>query len=227
MPHQWPPFIEFPFVSLQRVVCVDAPVLAWGSSGSAAMSMKRGRLRRTPRSRPWAYVPAVAFLKQFPAHSPTLLPPGSVSEEDYIRPRVALSISTWMLRRDEVTIPRRRSACLFALCSPAPITLRPLASCSPCLRRHRLARRSPDEAASSPRCPRRVRRADWRGSAHLERHWQPEKRAARWQGLHLDRDSTDRSHARTLAVPPRGELALTARRVGRRRQRPRRRQRQL
>lgn len=135
MPHQWPPFIEFPFVSLQRVVCVDAPVLSVGQL------WERGHVHEasadsegaTPPPLPWAYVPAVAFLKQFPAHSPTLLPPGSVSEEDYIRPRgraVDLNMDAAAGRGDHSPAPVRMPLRTM-LPGPWDITLRPLASCSP------------------------------------------------------------------------------------------------
>ena len=95
MPHRWPSFIEFPFVSLQRVACVDTPLRVgelWdrghggNESARAASDPLQQPLQQPDAGLPWAYVPATAFLKQFPAHSPTLLPPGFVSEEDYRHP---------------------------------------------------------------------------------------------------------------------------------------------
>ena len=48
MPHRWPSFIEFPFVSLQRVACVDTPLRVgelWdrghGSTAAAAAAARR------------------------------------------------------------------------------------------------------------------------------------------------------------------------------------------
>ena len=35
----------------------------------------------------YSYVPVVAWLKSYPAHSPQLLPEGLVHEEDYLRPK--------------------------------------------------------------------------------------------------------------------------------------------
>lgn len=70
----WPAFIEHPFLSMQRVICVDSPssVRELWAAGAAEP--------------PWAYVPVFAFLKMFPAHSPLLLPSGTVSEANYMKP---------------------------------------------------------------------------------------------------------------------------------------------
>ena len=78
MAHRWPPFIEHPFLSMQRVSCVDTRATVgalWASGGDEGTDGLR-----------WAYVPVIAFLKQFPAHSPMLLPPGLVHERSFIKP---------------------------------------------------------------------------------------------------------------------------------------------
>ena len=45
-----------------------------------------------------AYVPTSAFLKQFPAHGPILLPPGAISERDYMRPPQKYAFDLWRNR---------------------------------------------------------------------------------------------------------------------------------
>ena len=83
MAHQWPPFIEFPFLSMQRVPCIDAP-----RGMSVGRLWAHGGLGGGGRSAPlpWAYVPVFGFLKQFPAHAPMLLPSGFVTEAAYMHP---------------------------------------------------------------------------------------------------------------------------------------------
>ena len=75
MPPTWPPFIELPFLSLQRVPCVDTAL----SVGRLWANGAQGELI-------WAYLPAFAFLKQFPAHSPMIVPPGYLDELAYSKP---------------------------------------------------------------------------------------------------------------------------------------------
>ena len=86
MPPVWPAYIEHPFLSLQRVPCIDAPRATtvgalWERGGIADTA---GGAANEPL--PWAYLPVFAFLKQFPAHAPMLLPAGYVAEQTYMHP---------------------------------------------------------------------------------------------------------------------------------------------
>ena len=65
----------------QRVVCVVTPLAAgvlWEQGGE-----------QPRRALQYSYVPVIAWLKSYPAHSPQLLPEGLVHEDDYITPKAA------------------------------------------------------------------------------------------------------------------------------------------
>ena len=83
-PAAWPRYIGHMEIALQRAVCVDAAASllplgrrSVGELWAAAPEMPRLR---------WSYVPIVAWLKPYPAHSPQLLPLGLVSETAFMRP---------------------------------------------------------------------------------------------------------------------------------------------
>ena len=74
-PATWPPYIGHTEIALQRAVCVDEPLSVaelWSSP---------------PPSLRWSYVPLIAWLKPYPAHSPMLLPLGLVPERDFMQPK--------------------------------------------------------------------------------------------------------------------------------------------
>ena len=152
------------------------------------MSMKRVRTPKEPLRRPCLgrtclLLPSSSSSQRIPRRS---CRQGRYRKRTTSGHAVAPSISTWILQRDEVIIPGAgpHASSHYA---PWPLghytstfsELLPLR-----LRRHRLVRADLQTRRLLRLAARvRVRRADWRGSAHLERHWQPEKRAARWQGL--------------------------------------------
>lgn len=77
-PAEWPEHIGHLELALQRVVCVVTPLAAgalWEHGGEQGLR--------------YSYVPVVAWLKSYPAHSPQLLAEGLVHEEDYLRPKAA------------------------------------------------------------------------------------------------------------------------------------------
>ena len=79
-PAAWPRYIGLTELGMQFVACVDA---ADGQTVGALWS-KGGTTTEGPL--PWSYVPVVAWLKPYPAHSPMLLPNGIVTERDYVKP---------------------------------------------------------------------------------------------------------------------------------------------
>ena len=133
MAHSWPKYIEHPFLSMQRAVCVDsdATVGQLWESGGGSVSGSGGSGSNGGGGGgevPWASVPVFAFLKQFPAHSPTLLPPGMVSEALY-----AQSTSRYAIDLDfNAAAPRPRRATLRSMLpsEAAAAPLRP-AACGP------------------------------------------------------------------------------------------------
>ena len=113
MPAEWPAFIEHPFLSMQRVVCVETQRTVrelWAAGGASAVGggavpsavpsasaagsdgNQASVNGRASDELAWAYIPVFAFLKMFPAHSPQLLPPGLVHEADYMAPPGRYSI---------------------------------------------------------------------------------------------------------------------------------------
>ena len=79
MPHDWPAFIEHPFLSMQRVPCVAtakgttvAQLWSRGGGGGVEDATVRPLVGGVGEGAalPWAYVPVFGFLKQFPAHAP-------------------------------------------------------------------------------------------------------------------------------------------------------------
>ena len=78
-PAAWPRYIGHTEIAMQRAVCVDA-------AGSGLADSRVGGLwARAPNSEQlrWSYVPLVAWLKPYPAHSPQLLPFGMVGEKEF------------------------------------------------------------------------------------------------------------------------------------------------
>lgn len=73
-PAAWPDYIGHLELALQRVLCADT-------------RHSVGALWREAPPLRWSYVPVVAWLKSYPAHSPQLLPEGVVHEDDYIHPK--------------------------------------------------------------------------------------------------------------------------------------------
>ena len=109
MPPEWPSYIENPFLSMQRLPCLDVDASArtlWADGAASAAA-----------TFPWAYVPVFAFLKQFPAHSPMLLPSGLVDEEAYMHQPLEHGIDgeplprrAMHLRKQPVRVAPRRMA---------------------------------------------------------------------------------------------------------------------
>ena len=122
MPAQWPSFIEHPFLSMQRVACIDDAAVS-----TVGELWERGGHIAVGEEAPWAYLPVFAFLKQFPAHSPMLLPPGFVSEGAYSQPagRFAIDLTPSGAPPQPVRIP------LQTLLPKLPLpSLLPLSACS-------------------------------------------------------------------------------------------------
>ena len=80
---RWPPIIGHTELALQRLACVDTQLSAgemWASGAGGSGGTYAGELA-------WAYVPAVVWLKPYPAHAPQLQPYDLVSEEEWRRPK--------------------------------------------------------------------------------------------------------------------------------------------
>lgn len=94
-PAAWPDYIGHLELALQRVLCADTRKTV-------------GALWREAPLVRWSYVPVVAWLKSYPAHSPQLLPEGVVHEDDYIHPK----------EQHLMRLPSRRAPALELLMPP-------------------------------------------------------------------------------------------------------------
>ena len=135
-PAPWPRYIGHTELSMVRAACVDEPEYVtvgslWDAgpnrrSGAAsiggASSVDDGAIGRALR---WSYVPLVAWLKPFPAHSPMLLPLGLVTEALYTQPK---DPHLMFLQHTALLLDSREAA---AAASPSPA--RPLAEMLPML----------------------------------------------------------------------------------------------
>ena len=144
MPAQWPSFIEHPFLSMQRVACIDDTAV-----NTVGELWERGGGTTVGEEAPWAYLPVFAFLKQFPAHSPMLLPPGFVSEDAYSHPtgRFAIDLKPSGAPPRPVRIPLR------ALIPKLPLpTLLPQSACGAHSKCSRRGWCDGSPSGSTPRC---------------------------------------------------------------------------
>ena len=73
-PAAWPRYIGHSEIAMNRAVCIDEPSQTVGELWATGGTRRRRGLR-------WSYVPVVAWLKPYPAHSPQVLPFGLVTEE--------------------------------------------------------------------------------------------------------------------------------------------------
>ena len=133
-PAAWPRYIGHSELAMQFAVCVDLAqsalprrIVTVGDLWAAAPNSAALR---------WSYVPVVAWLKPYPAHSPQLLPFGLVSEATFTKPSDAhLMYLAHKAMRTAVTSSHRMLAPAQPLLHMLPMVgklqLKPLASCGP------------------------------------------------------------------------------------------------